>query len=278
MNARASNLVIGTTALAVIAGAFVAGLGIQKIRSIQQRGPLRIVFEGSASGLQKGGNVNFDGVQVGEIISLKLETPRKIVALVMLENSAPIRKDTIVGVEFQGLTGVAAISLTGGAASAPPVPLDSDGVPTLSADLSETESIRDALHNVDRVLVNNQTVIRDGLLNFETYTASLAGKGDEIDRIMRQTDSALANADSAIGKISDLVPGLVNGNVDELYQKVKSIRELAESFNKRSGALMEEGRRSLLDISEAANKVDRKFEPQSGSSGALPTGSGPKRQ
>ena len=80
---------------------------------------MRIVFEGgSASGLLKGGAVNFDGVQVGEVTSLKLESPRKIVALVMLDNSAPVRKDTVVGLEFQGLTGVAAIALTGGAPAA----------------------------------------------------------------------------------------------------------------------------------------------------------------
>ena len=137
MKMRASNLVIGTTTLAVIAAAFIGLLGFQKIHSIQQQAPLRIVFEGSASGLRKGGSVNFDGVQVGEIKSLKLDNPRKIVALVMLDNSAPIRKDTVVGLEFQGLTGVAAISLTGGAAAAPPVPLDEDGIPILTADLSE---------------------------------------------------------------------------------------------------------------------------------------------
>ena len=74
------------------------------------------MFEGgSANGLAKGGSVNFDGVQVGEVTSLKLESPRKVVALVMLENSAPVRKDTVVGLEQQGLTGVVAISLTGGA-------------------------------------------------------------------------------------------------------------------------------------------------------------------
>src|SRR6476661_11032065 len=107
MKTRASNLMIGSTTLAVIAAAFAGFLGYQKIHSIQQRGPLRIVFEGSASGLLKGGSVNFDGVQVGEVTSLKLESPRKIVALVMLDNSAPVRKDTVVGLEFQGLTGVA---------------------------------------------------------------------------------------------------------------------------------------------------------------------------
>jgi phospholipid/cholesterol/gamma-HCH transport system substrate-binding protein len=268
MKARASNLMIGTTTLAVIAVAFVGLLGGRKIHSIQQRGPLRIVFEGSASGLHKGGSVNFDGVQVGEILSLKLDNPRKVVAFVMVDNGAPIRKDTIVGLEFQGLTGVAAISLTGGAATAAPVPLDVDGVPTLNADLSEIQSIRDTLHNVDRVLVGNQAMLKNALLNFETYTASLASKGDAIDSIIRKADNAFESFDSAMTKIDNVVPGLADGKADELFHKVKSIRELAESFNKRSSALIEEGRRSLLDVSQAAIKVTRKFEPQAGSGGS----------
>src|SRR5229473_382494 len=117
MKARASNLMIGSMTLAVIAAAFIGLLGYRKIHGIAQQAPLRIVFEGSASGLRKGGNVNFDGVQVGEIKSLKLDNPRKVVALTLVDNSAPIRKDTVVGLEFQGLTGVAAISLTGGSTS-----------------------------------------------------------------------------------------------------------------------------------------------------------------
>jgi phospholipid/cholesterol/gamma-HCH transport system substrate-binding protein len=265
MKTRATNLMIGSTTLAVIAAAFVGFLGFQKIHGIQQRGPLRIVFEGSASGLRKGGNVNFDGVQVGEILSLKLDNPRRVVALVRLDNNAPIRKDTVVGLEFQGLTGVAAISLIGGAAAAPPVPLDEDGIPVLTADLSETESIRDTLHNVDRMLVGNQAMLKNTLLNFETYTASLTSKGDAIDSIIRKADDAFAGFDSAMTKIDNVVPSMADGKADELFRKVKSIRELAESFNKRSGALMEEGRRSLLDISQAAVKVTRKFDPQAGS-------------
>jgi phospholipid/cholesterol/gamma-HCH transport system substrate-binding protein len=262
MKARASNLMIGSTTLAAIAAAFVGFLGFQKIHGIAQRGPLRIVFEGSASGLRQGGNVNFDGVQVGEIKSLKLDNPRKVVALAMVDNSAPIRKDTVVGLEFQGLTGVAAISLTGGAAAAPPVPLDKDGIPTLTADLSEVQSIRDTLHSVDRILVGNQAMLKDTLSNFETYTATLASKGDAIDSIIRKADGAFESFDGAMAKIDNLVPGLGSGSADELYDKVRTIRELAESFNKRSGAFMEEGRRSLLDISQSAIKVTRKFDPQ----------------
>ena len=74
MKARASNLMIGSTTLAVITAAFIGFLGFRKIHSLQQHGPLRIIFEGSASGLHKGGSVNFDGVQVGEILSLTLDS------------------------------------------------------------------------------------------------------------------------------------------------------------------------------------------------------------
>jgi phospholipid/cholesterol/gamma-HCH transport system substrate-binding protein len=277
MKARASNLMIGSMTLAVIAAAFIGLLGYRKIHGIAQQAPLRIVFEGSASGLRKGGSVNFDGVQVGEIKSLKLDNPRKVVALTLVDNSAPIRKDTIVGLEFQGLTGVAAISLTGGAAAAAPVPLDVDGIPTLTADLSEIESIRDTLHNVDRILFDNRAMLRDALLSFETYTASLASRGGAIDSIMGKADGVVENFDSAMTKIDSVVPGLAHGSAEELYDKVRNIRELADSFNKRSGAFMEEGRRSLLDISQSAIKVTRKFDAQA-VSGDNPPAPRPPRQ
>jgi phospholipid/cholesterol/gamma-HCH transport system substrate-binding protein len=272
------NLMIGSTTLAVIAAAFTGLLGYQKIHVLRQQAPLRIVFEGSASGLRNGGAVNFDGVQIGVIKSLELDNPRKIVALVMVDNSAPIRKDTVVGVEFQGLTGVAAISLTGGAAAAAPVPMDEDGIPILTADLREIESIRDSLHNVDRILVGNQAQVKDALLNFETFTASLADKGDAIESIMRKADDAFASMDSAMAKIDNVVPGLANGNAGELLEKLQSIRELAESFNEKSAVTMEEGRRTLLDVSDAAVKLTRKFDPRAISGGNPPPPRKPKQK
>ena len=280
MKARASNLMIGSMTLVVIAAAFIGFLGFRKIHGVAQRSQLRIVFEGSASGLHKGGSVNFDGVQVGEIKSLKLDNPRRVVALVVLDNSAPLRKDTVVGLEFQGLTGVAAISLIGGADTAPPVPLDEDGIPILTADLTETQSIRDTLHSVDRILVGNQAVMKDALLSFEAYTATLVSKGESIDGIMRKANSAFESFDSAMTKIDDLVPGLAGGSAEDLYDKVRTIRELADSFNKRSAAVMDEGRRSLVDISQAAVRVTRKFDPQavSGDNPAPPRKPNQKRQ
>ncbi len=281
MKARASNLMIGSTTLAVIAVAFIGLLGYRKIHSIQQRGPLRIVFEGSASGLNKGGSVNFDGIQVGEIISLKLDNPRKVVAFTLVDNSAPIRKDTVVGLEFQGLTGVAAISLTGGAHAAPPVPLDEDGVPTLTADLSEVQSIRDTLHNVDRILVNNQaTAQRCAAVLRNLYgDADRQGRCDRNRHAQGRQRLRRHRQRHDQGRRHHAGP-CRRQRRDELFEKVKSLRELAETFNKRSGVVMEEGRRTLLDISQSAVKVTRKFDPQavSGERPAPPRNPSQKRQ
>jgi phospholipid/cholesterol/gamma-HCH transport system substrate-binding protein len=263
MKMRSTNLVIGTTTLAILAVGLFGLLGVRKIHTISQETRMRIVFEGgSASGLRRGGSVNFDGVQIGEVLSLRLDNPRKVVAEVRVDKNAPIRKDTVVGLEFQGLTGIAAISLVGGDSSDPPVPADKDGVPTLTADLSEIQSIRDTLHNVDRVLVGNQSTIKDGLLSFETYTASLASRGDVIDKAIAKADDAFAGFDSAIARIDNLLPGFTDGKTDELFEKLRNIREFAQTFDKKSGIVIEEARQTLLDVSDSANKITAKFDPQ----------------
>jgi phospholipid/cholesterol/gamma-HCH transport system substrate-binding protein len=265
METRANFVLIGTFTLAVIAAAFGFVLWFQSLHTTKARSPMRIIFEGPAAGLRNGGSVNFNGIRVGEVISVKLDNPRRVVALAMVENNAPIRKDTLVGLEFQGLTGVAAISLKGGEVAAPSVPLDEDGVPVLTADPNAlqdvTEAIRGTLQNINRVVSDNQEAVKNSLLNLETFTASLARNADKIDNIMVKVDGVMGKADGVMAKTDNLMLGLntLAGGKDggELFQAVKSIRELADDFDKRSGALMADGRRTLGDISRAVNNLDK---------------------
>jgi phospholipid/cholesterol/gamma-HCH transport system substrate-binding protein len=258
METRANYVLIGSFTLAVIAAAFGFVLWFQSLHTTKARSPLRIVFEGPAAGLRNGGSVNFNGIRVGEVMSVKLDNPRRVVALAMVENNAPIRKDTLVGLEFQGLTGVAAISLKGGEEAAPPVPLDEDGVPTLTADPNRlqdvTEAIRGTLQNINRVVAENQQAVTNSLHNLETFTSSLARNSERIDNVMARVDGVMGKADNLMLGLNTLAGGREGG---ELYQAVKSIRELAEDFDKRSGALMTDGRRTLGDISRAVNNLDR---------------------
>src|ERR1700682_253826 len=244
METRANFVLIGSFTLAVIAAAFGFVLWFQSLHTTKARSPIRIIFEGPASGLRNGGSVNFNGIRIGEVISVKLDNPRRVVALAMVGNDAPIRKDTLVGLEFQGLTGVAAISLKGGEEAAPSVPLDEDGIPVLTADPNAlqdvTEAIRGTLQNINKVVADNQEAVKNSLRNLETFTSSLARNSEKIDNLM-------------LG-LNTLAGGKEGG---ELFQAVKSIRELAEDFDKRSGALMSDGRRTLGDISRAVNNLDR---------------------
>jgi len=181
-----------------------------------------------------------------------------VVALAMVENNAPLRKDTLVGLEFQGLTGVAAISLKGGEEAAPAVPLDEDGVPVLTADPNAlqdvTEAIRGTLQNINRVVADNQDAVKNSLHNLETFTASLARNAQKIDDVMLKVDGVMGKADNLMLGLNTLAGGKEGG---ELFLTVRSIRELAEDFDKRSGALMADGRRTLADISRAVNNLDR---------------------
>src|SRR3977135_85597 len=114
MKARISHLMIGSLTLALIPGSFGGMLGYRKFVSTKQRVPLRVIFEGSASGLHKGGSVNFGGIRVGEVVSLTLDNPRRVVALAMIDNTTPVRKDTLAGLAIQGLTGGGAPAPLGG--------------------------------------------------------------------------------------------------------------------------------------------------------------------
>ncbi|RJF76568.1 MlaD family protein [Rhodopseudomonas palustris] len=258
METRANYFLIGTFTLAVIAAAFGFVLWFQSLHSTKARSPLRVVFEGAASGLRNGGSVNFNGVRVGEVISVKLDNPKRVVALAMVENTAPIRKDTLVGLEFQGLTGVAAISLKGGMESAPPVPLDEDGVPVLTADpellMDISESVKATLRNVNKLVAENAESVKDSLQNLQVFTSSLARSSDKIDSIMAKVDGVIGKTDSVMQGIDALAGGKDGG---ELFQAVKSFRELADNLDKRSSVLILDGRRTLADLSRAINNFDR---------------------
>lgn len=258
METRANYILIGSFTLAVIAAAVGFVLWFQSLHTTKQRSPLRVVFEGPAAGLRNGGSVNFNGIRVGEVVSVKLDNPRRVVALAMIENNAPIRKDTLVGLEFQGLTGVAAISLKGGEEAAAPPPLDQDGIPTLTADPNKlqdvTEAIRATLQNINKIVADNQESVKNSLKNLETFTNSLARNSEKIDGVMAKVDGVMLKADNLMLGLNTLAGGKDGG---ELFQAVKSIRELAEDFDKRSGALMADGRRTLGDISRAVNNFDR---------------------
>ncbi len=264
METRANYVLIGAFTIAVIAAALGFVLWFQGTHTANQRTPIRFVFEGSASGLRNGASVNFNGIRVGEVTSVALDNPRRVVALAMVENSAPIRKDTLVGLEFQGLTGVSAISLRGGQENAPSVPVDDEGMRVLTANSENlqdvSEAVRATLRNVNKLVSDNQEALKNSLTSVEAFAASLARNSERIDSILLKVDGVMAKADGVMVKTDNMMSGLsaITGKTGgDLLEAVKSFRELTDNLDKRSAGLIADGRRTLSDISRAVINLDR---------------------
>src|ERR1044072_5344096 len=156
METRAPFVVVGAFVLAAIAAAFGFVYWLHNSGGLGPRATYHVEFEGSVPGLLVGAAVLFNGIRVGEVTELGLaaDSPRRVNATVSVMTTTPVRSDTKVGLEFQGLTGVPVIAMEGGVMLA-----NSGEVPTLIAEPGAgqgmTQAARDALRKVDSVLTEN---------------------------------------------------------------------------------------------------------------------------
>src|SRR6185312_5319517 len=106
---------------AAIAAAFAFVFWIHHTSDKKTGVAYRVIFDGPVSGLRVGSSVLFNGIRVGEVTALRLnaDTPSQVTALLIVNKATPIRADTYVGLEFQGLTGIASVSMKGIAANTP---------------------------------------------------------------------------------------------------------------------------------------------------------------
>jgi len=122
------------------------------------------------------------------------------------------------------------------------------------------EKIRVALRNVDKVITDNEGAVKDTLRHFETFTAQLSGNGERITAIIDSAVAGVDAADAGMTKTEAFLKGLGSDKYGgELLPTVVSLRELIESFDKKSGALMADTRKMLGDISLSVTKADQKL-------------------
>src|SRR6204780_5904958 len=180
METKANYIATGAFTLAVIVGAFGFIFWFQNPGRSTAQATYRVVFDGSVSGMRTGAAVLFNGLRVGEVADLALDAadPHKVVAVITLGRTVPVRADTKVGLQFQGLTGLAEVSLAGGSVDAAPLAADAGTSPTLYADASWTADVtqqaRDVLARVDGMVAANESALHLSLHNIETVTSTLA--------------------------------------------------------------------------------------------------------
>lgn len=116
METRAPYVLIGSFVLAAIVAVFGFVYWLNNTGGIGPRTNYHVQFQGPVPGLLVGAGVLFNGIRVGEVTQLGLapDNPRFVNATISVAATTPVRTDTKVGLDFQGLTGVPVVTLEGG--------------------------------------------------------------------------------------------------------------------------------------------------------------------
>jgi phospholipid/cholesterol/gamma-HCH transport system substrate-binding protein len=214
MERKAHYALIGLFTFAVVAGAFGFIFWLHHSSGKKQAVAYRVIFDSSVSGLQVGGNVLFNGIRVGEVTNLRLDPdkPSQVVAMLAVNKSTPIRSDTRVGLEFAGLTGVAAVSLKGVSPKTPLIEREEGEPPTLKADPSASQDMmqaaREVLNKAEEVIAANQEAVHQAIADIAMFSASLARNSDSVDSIVRDAKDTMSNAKEATASARTLMENL----------------------------------------------------------------------
>jgi phospholipid/cholesterol/gamma-HCH transport system substrate-binding protein len=247
----------------------------------------QVVFHGPVSGLTRGGDVQFNGIKVGEVSDIQLDAqdPNKVIAKTQVRSDTPVRVDTEASLEPQGITGVNYIQLTAGTVSKP---LLKDATPsgqpmviqakpgTMSSLLSGGGAVMqaalDSLQRINQVLSQqNIQKVTAIISDVQQVTAELR----ERKAIIGDADKALQDADQAAIQIKTLAKsaqGLVDTNgkqtltkidatADQIQGAAADLRVIMAKLKDPTSNFAENGlpelTRTIESLHKATNDLDR---------------------
>lgn len=215
METKAGYVVIGAFTLLAI----LAGLGfflwLAKVEISQRYTQYDILFD-QVSGLGQSSPVRFNGVDVGQVLAIRLDrdNPSRVRVRIEVAAATPVRQGTEATLSSQGVTGVAFVGLEGGLADAERLAVDPDtGVAQIP---SRSSTVQTLLEGAPDVLKQTQVVL-DGIGRFTT-----AENAEHVTRI-------LANLEASSEKLGAMV--------DDLTTTSASLTEAADRFAAFSSGL-----------------------------------------
>jgi phospholipid/cholesterol/gamma-HCH transport system substrate-binding protein len=105
------------------------------------------IEEESVAGLSVDAPVKYNGVDVGKVRSIALDSknPQRVRLLLAIERGTPVKEDTVAVLKTQGLTGIAYVELDGGSAASPALRALVEGA---YPEIRTKESLSSRLENV----------------------------------------------------------------------------------------------------------------------------------
>jgi phospholipid/cholesterol/gamma-HCH transport system substrate-binding protein len=256
METRSNYVMVGAVTVALLIGTllfivWLAGLSNKQTKCYD------IYFSQAVGGLNKGSNVSFSGVPVGQVskISLLPNRPEFVWVRIDVDQQTPVLQGTTAEIHGVGFTGVSEIQLAGAARGKPAINLPGpQGCPVIPSSTSGISALlNSAPELVDRIqklterlteLLNdkNQNSISDILENIDATTAELRKHAPEMGDTIAEIKIASHNAGIAANNVAALTAN-ANQLVTEqgrpafqnLNKAIASVQQTADTLNATIG-------------------------------------------
>jgi phospholipid/cholesterol/gamma-HCH transport system substrate-binding protein len=237
MNSKVTYILVGIFVL-VFATALIGGvLWLGSGNAGKHYTDYVVYMTESVSGLSKDSAVKYRGVVIGRVRDIRLDpkNPQRVRLGLEIERGTPVKTDTVATLETQGLTGLAAVNLTGGSPGAPmleakagqrypvipskPSPWGSlpETVPALVNKLSKASDAFSELLNSD-----NRRTVGEILLDLRTTSRTLAAHSKSMARALDDFSATLRNTRDASRRLPALLA--------QLHRSATALDRMAQSL------------------------------------------------
>ena len=242
MERNANYALVGLISTILLIAMFVFLIWLANFAFSQRYDTYDVVFHGSVTGLSRGGDVQFNGIKVGEVSDIKLDAsdPNIVHAFAKMRSDTPVRVDSQASLEPQGITGVNNIQITAGTPSKPllikatppgQMPVIEAAPGTISSLLSGGGTmVQKALETLNRI---NQVLSNQNIQKFTAIMSDVQAVTAEL----RERKSIIADAQKAL---------------QDADQAAIQIKGLAASSK---GLVDSDGRRALVKVGDAATEI-----------------------
>ncbi|ESQ88280.1 mammalian cell entry protein [Asticcacaulis sp. AC460] len=235
----------------------------------QEYGVYDVEFNQSVDWLNKGAEVHFNGIKVGEVTSLRLgkANTSQVFARIKLDSETPIRVDSVATLQPQGITGLLYMQISPGTASSPLLKRKPGGPPPvirseesalaklLQGSGSVIEKTYESLDRVNRLLSDrNIKTFSDTLDNLQSITADIENRQQMLDDAHEAIISAGQAAD-AVTKLANSTDGVMAQQLPETLEKINSATEKLATAADRVAVLAD-------SIKQPADQINTQTLPQ----------------
>ncbi len=286
METRSNHILVGSMVLALLAGLLLFVVWLAGLSNVQKQ-CFDIYFQQGVGGLNKGTNVSFSGVPVGQItkISLLPDRPEFVWVRIEVNSDTPVLQGTSAQIKTVGFTAPPEIQLDGavrgakaltqtGPQGCPVIPATSGGLGALLASAPELmERIQRLTERLTELVSDkNQNAISDILENVDKTTAVLAARAPDLADAIADARLAAHNAGLAaqnVARLADSTNKLVNEQgrpaAEDLRKTIASAQKAADNLN----GMITDARPGIQNLTKStlpeANRLVRDLRDLSGS-------------